>query len=269
MAWFATTSWELHPDTTLTWRYRARTHWRTNAGSPATGTPFAWTPRRQIWRLASHPPSEREPVGTIDLVVLGGSGIETDLGQRDFRVNAMAVQVKSVDGTHVTGTLVDPFGGRVDLAQRTVVPVSEHNLLSDPLRMLRGVRLSHGLGLKLSAELRLFIGQHGHLAGQAARERIGPEVWKLVTSSASSIRDVAHDLNELNLWPLVADRKGGTFILSENDVRWLSRLQAWTRSTKSDRKGERNPNPMEPDLRCGDRPSADGSRVSGSGAPAR
>lgn len=216
---------------------------------PGDWDAFCLDPRRQIWRLASHPPSEREPVGTIDLAVLGGSGIETDLGQRDFRVNAMAVQVKSVDGTHVTGTLVDPFGGRVDLAQRTVVPVSERNLLSDPLRMLRGVRLSHDLGLKLSAELRLFIGQHGHLAGQAARERIGPEVWKLVTSSASSIRDVAHDLNELNLWPLVADREGGTFILSENDVRWLSRLQAWTRSTKSDRsQGERNPNPMEPDI---------------------
>ena len=133
-------------------------------------------PRRQIWRLASHPPSEREPVGTIDLVVLGGGRIEADLGQRDFRVNAMAVQVKSVVGTNVTGTLVDPFGGRVDLAQHTVVPVSERNMLSDPLRMLRGVRLSHGHGLMLSAELRSFIGQHSHLAGQAARERVGPEV---------------------------------------------------------------------------------------------
>lgn len=210
---------------------------------------FCLDPRRQIWRLASHPPSEREPVGTIDLVVVGGGHLETDLAQRDFRVNAMAVQVKSVVGTHVTGTLVDPFGGRVDLAQRTVVPVSERNMLSDPLRMLRGVRLSHGLGLTLSAELRSFIGQHGHLAGQAARERIGPEVWKLVTSPASSIRDVAHDLNEMNLWPLVADRAGGPFTLSENDVCWLSRLQAWTRSTKPDRsRCERNPSPMEPDI---------------------
>ena len=210
---------------------------------------FCLDPRRQIWRLASHPPSEREPVGTIDLVVLEGGSIETDLGQRDFRVNAMAVQVKSVVGMHVIGTLVDPFGGRVDITERTVVPVSERNMFSDPLRMLRGVRLSHGLGLTLSAALRSFIGQHGHLAGQAARERIGPEVWKLVTSPASSIRNVAHDLNEMNLWPLVADRESGPFILPENDVDWLSWLQAWTRSTKPDRsRCERHPSPMEPDI---------------------
>ncbi|MCY4520243.1 MAG: hypothetical protein OXC13_05620 [Caldilineaceae bacterium] len=216
---------------------------------PGDWRAFCLDPRRQIWRLASHPPSKREPVGTIDLVVLGGSRIEADLGQRDFRVNAMAVRVKSVVGTQVTGTLVDPFGGRVDLAQRTVVPVSERNMLSDPLRMLRGVRLSHGHGLMLSAELRSFIGQHGPLAGQAARERVGPEVWKLVTSPASSIREVAHDLNEMNLWPLVADREGGPFILSEDDMLWLSRLQAWTRSTKPGRgQCERSPGPMAPDI---------------------
>ncbi len=210
---------------------------------------FCLDPRRQIWRLASRPSSEREPVGTIDVVVLGSGRIETDLGQRDFRVNAMAVQVKSVVGTHVAGTLIDPFGGQVDLARRMLVPVSERNMWSDPLRMLRGVRLSHGLGLTLSAELRSFIGQHGHLAGQAARERVGPEVWKLVNSPASSMHDVAHDLNEMNLWPLVADRGGGTFILSENDVCWLSRLQAWTRSTKPARSQyERTSSPMAPDL---------------------
>ena len=210
---------------------------------------FCLDSRRQIWRLALHPPSEREPVGTVDLVVLGGGSIEADLGQRDFRVNAMAVEVKSVAGTHVTGTLIDPCGGRGDLAQRTVTPVAERNLLSDPLRMLRGVRLSHGLGMTLSAELRSFIGEHGHLAGQAARERVGPEVWKLMTSPASSIRDVAHDLNEMNLWPLVANRGDGTFTLSENDVRWLSRLQAWLRSTAPDRdRRERNPSSMAPDI---------------------
>ncbi len=210
---------------------------------------FCLDRRRQIWRLATYPPCEREPVGTVDLVLLGGGRIEADLGQRDFRVNAMAVQVKSVVGTHVTGTLLDPFGGQVDLAQRTVVPVSERNMLSDPLRMLRAVRLSHSLGLTLSGDLRSFIGQHGHLARQAARERVGPEVWKLVTSPASSIRDVAHDLNEMNLWPLIADRDGGTFTLSENDVRWLSRLQAWTRSTTPDRSPcARHPSPMEPDI---------------------
>ncbi len=216
---------------------------------PGNWHAFCLDPRRQIWRLAAYPPCEQEPVGTVDLVLLGGGRIESDLGQRDFRVNAMAVQVKSVVGTHVTGTLVDPFGGRGDLAQRTVVPVSERNMLSDPLRMLRAVRLSHGLGLTLSADLRLFIGQHGHLARQAARERVGPEVWKLVTSPASSIRDIAHDLNELNLWPLIADRDAGTFSLSEHDVCWLSRLQAWTRSTKPDRSPcERHPSPMEPDI---------------------
>ena len=216
---------------------------------PEAWQSFCLDRRRHIWRLVSHPASQHEPVRTVDLVVLSGSGIEDDLGRRDFRVNAMAVPVLSVHGTCVAGPLLDPQGGRVDLKRGTLVPVSEHNLLADPLRMLRGVRLAHAIGLSLSSELRSFIGKYGHLGGRAARERVGPEVWKLVAAPASSIRNVARDLEEMNLCSLVAGRSHGGSAPFGDDLGWLSALQDWARTvTGHPGRLAHRPHPMGPDM---------------------
>lgn len=197
---------------------------------PESWQSFCLDRRRHIWRLVSHPSSRHESVRTVDLVVLSGSDIEDDLGRRDFRVNAMAIPVASVHGTCVAGPLLDPQGGRGDLKRRTLVPVSEHNLLADPLRMLRGVRLAHATGFALSSELRSFIGEYGHLGGRAARERVGPEVWKLVAAPASSIRHVARDLDEMNLGSLIAGPSHSGFALFDDNMGWLSVLQDWART---------------------------------------
>lgn len=78
--------------------------------------------------------------------VLAGT-LYDDLARRDFTVNAMA---KSEDGT-----LIDPFGGRADLAAGVLRAVgnAEDRLREDALRALRAVRFSITKGFVFDSEL--------------------------------------------------------------------------------------------------------------------
>lgn len=72
--------------------------------------------------------------------------LEQDLGRRDLTVNAMA---KDCDGR-----IIDPWGGRKDLADRRLRHVSEA-FREDPLRVLRAARFAarfHELGFTVAAE---------------------------------------------------------------------------------------------------------------------
>ncbi|WP_423916172.1 CCA tRNA nucleotidyltransferase [Candidatus Poriferisodalis sp.] len=101
--------------------------------------------------------------------------IVTDLGRRDFTVNAMAIEVPG-------WTLYDPFGGLADLANGVLrTPSEPEGLFSDdPLRMLRAARFSAQLALAPTQELVTAIrGMRPRLA-IVSRERIGTELTKLL-----------------------------------------------------------------------------------------
>jgi tRNA nucleotidyltransferase/poly(A) polymerase len=76
---------------------------------------------------------------TVYRVVLEGRVYDfsrrTDLGRRDFTVNAIAVDLAS-------GQVRDPFGGQEDIRRRLIRMIDAHNLQDDPLRMLRAVRIA-------------------------------------------------------------------------------------------------------------------------------
>ena len=102
----------------------------------------------------------------FEIVVDPSAGVEDDLARRDFTVNAMARRLAD-------GTLVDPFGGRVDLERRLLRSVSPSSFLEDPLRLLRGLRFVSQLGFDLDEEtLRQMCGQAGSVQLVSA-ERIG------------------------------------------------------------------------------------------------
>ena len=75
-------------------------------------------------------------------VVAFGDDVIQDLARRDFTVNAMALDTAG-------GTLIDPYGGRDDLAARVLRTPLDPSVSfgDDPLRMLRAARFiaSHGL----------------------------------------------------------------------------------------------------------------------------
>ncbi|WP_152669449.1 CCA tRNA nucleotidyltransferase [Synechococcus sp. GFB01] len=110
---------------------------------------------------------------TIDLARCDGHDLSQDLRRRDFTANAIALPLAS------GAVPLDPTGGLADLARGRLVAVSEVNLLDDPLRLLRGLRLSCELDLPLDAASRGWIHTHAARLAEVAGERVLAEVEKL------------------------------------------------------------------------------------------
>jgi tRNA nucleotidyltransferase (CCA-adding enzyme) len=114
---------------------------------------------------------------TIDLARQQGPDLSADLQRRDYSANALALPLQAGGG------LLDPTGGLDDLRRGQLVAVSEANLLDDPLRLLRGVRLAWELGLELDATSLGWIGCHAERLGEVAGERVLAELERLAASS--------------------------------------------------------------------------------------
>jgi Poly A polymerase head domain len=132
----------------------------------AQGAVFTLSERHGAWRVA------RRDGRTVDFTPLQGETVEEDLRTRDFTINALA---RPVEG----GELVDPFGGRQDLADRCLRAVSETVFVDDPLRLLRAVRLEDELGFRLDAETEGLLRAAADRVPSAAGERILGELERL------------------------------------------------------------------------------------------
>ncbi len=82
---------------------------------------------RIVWKQAGEDPF------IIDMATVVGGNLDADLRARDFTINAIALLPD--------GHTYDPLEGIADLAARRLRPCSPTSLLSDPLRVLRGVRM--------------------------------------------------------------------------------------------------------------------------------
>lgn len=103
------------------------------------------------------------------------SSLLEDLQRRDFTINAIALEP-------LTGTVVDPAGGRDDLKRgviRTVGPPSDR-FSEDALRMIRAVRFHAVLNFDLSSDVIDSMRQLAPLVEQVAPERIASELEKLM-----------------------------------------------------------------------------------------
>jgi len=83
--------------------------------------------------------------------VAAGAPIEDDLARRDFTINALALEVGSKT------RLLDPLGGRDDLARGLVRALHEASFRDDPTRALRAVRYANRLGFRLEPATRRWI----------------------------------------------------------------------------------------------------------------
>lgn len=87
---------------------------------------------------------ENEPQFMLDLVVYVGDSLEDDLHQRDYTVNAIAMDITQPQ------VWIDPLNGIKALHEKQLIPCSEQSMLDDPVRALRGIRLSQQMGLSIS-----------------------------------------------------------------------------------------------------------------------
>ena len=128
---------------------------------------------------------------SFDLAKQIGNSLEEDLWKRDFTLNAIALTFGP------NPKLVDPTGGIADLQQKRLVAVSEKNLVVDPLRCLRGLRLMVELDLLLDHQTRIFINTYSSLLQKVAPERIQSELNRIVC--IENAEDAIFLLRETNI----------------------------------------------------------------------
>ncbi|MBA3433997.1 MAG: CBS domain-containing protein [Actinobacteria bacterium] len=112
------------------------------------------------------------------------AGLREDLFRRDFTINAMAASLRPAD----FGRLVDPFGGRADLAARVLRVLHNLSFIDDPTRILRGIRYEARYGLRLeehSARLARSCIEMG-LVGDLSSARLRDELVALLGDSAAA-----------------------------------------------------------------------------------
>ena len=142
---------------------------------------------------------------TIDLARLCGESLIADLSRRDFSINAIALPLQGELRGELDGErLLDPHGGLDDLAQRRLVAIREANLLEDPLRMLRGLRLASELDFRIpSPTWDWIVTHHGRIA-TVAGERVEAELQRLAKTPLGhrGLRQVL-DLDLLRPWGVI------------------------------------------------------------------
>jgi poly(A) polymerase len=142
----------------------------------------------------------------LDFTALAGS-IEQDLSQRDFTIDAMAVDLGCLEGDV---QLIDPFHGKADLKSRIIRAVAPTAFRSDPARLLRAVRLAAELDFTVDRKTETLIKRDCQLIVGVAGERLREELVRLLAVPDSG-RVLPH-LDELGLltavFPEMAPSKG-------------------------------------------------------------
>jgi poly(A) polymerase len=107
--------------------------------------------------------------------------IATDLGRRDFTVNAVALSLPDLDP-------VDPYGGLTDMARQSLkTPLEpEVSFGDDPLRMLRLFRFQAALGLTPDADAMAAVREMAPRLEIISAERIRDELSKLLVAPQPS-----------------------------------------------------------------------------------
>lgn len=122
---------------------------------------------------------------------------------------------------------IDPGGGLADLRAGRLRALGEANLLEDPLRLLRGVRLACELGFTIDAQTLSWIQTHHRRLGEVAGERVLAELERLAAApgGAEGLLQVRR-LGLLRSWLEVREPQGETpgETAPAPEARWLERL---------------------------------------------
>lgn len=123
--------------------------------------------------------------GTADFAQQMGSSLETDLGRRDFCMNAIAIEchqvTESVLSLKEKEHFIDPFDGIGDLKAKRIRMVAPENLAEDPLRILRGYRQVAQLGFEIESLTRQVLIKLAPKLKAMAAERVRTELGYLLS----------------------------------------------------------------------------------------
>lgn len=112
-----------------------------------------------------------------------GATLEEDLARRDFTINAIAWDP-------VGGEVVDPYGGREDLAAGVLRAVGDpdRRFPEDYLRILRALRFAARFGLEVEPATREALARHAAGVTRLSGERVREELLKTLAQCREASR---------------------------------------------------------------------------------
>lgn len=155
----------------------------------------------------------------------GQASLEEDLRSRDFTVNAMAVDLRTM-------SLLDPLSGAADLRAKRLRACKETSMSDDPIRVLRGIRLAAALEFHIEPETRKRMKAAAPLLGRVSSERVRDELFRILEGCqpAASLRALdmlgalPHILPELGAMKGVKQPEPHVYEVWEHTLQTLSAL---------------------------------------------
>ncbi len=154
----------------------------------------------------------------FDFAGLRAADIEADLWARDYTVNAMAVTLDD------RLALLDPTGGWADLQAGALRVVRPDAFPSDPLRVLRGLRLRGSLGFDLTADTAILCRRYAPALAEVSAERVRDEL-ALILALDDAAGSLAYGA-ELGILQVIMPEFGCDEALLDRGVRAVGSLEA-------------------------------------------
>jgi tRNA nucleotidyltransferase/poly(A) polymerase len=161
----------------------------------------------------------------LDFATYRGYSLEEDLHNRDFTVNAMAVDLRNM-------SLLDPLGGMTDLRAKKLRACADTSMSDDPIRILRGIRQAAAFGFRIDPSTRQAMKSAAPLIERISPERVRDELFHILegTQPAAAIRALdmlgvlAHILPELGALKGVTQPEPHIHDVWEHTLQVLSEL---------------------------------------------
>src|SRR3990172_8433540 len=120
----------------------------------------------------------------LDIAEIRGETVYDDLQQRDFTINAIALELNR-DGS-IAGT-IDPLNGAQDISNRIIKAVRQDSFASDPLRIIRAFRFSAVLNFDIEPSTLDQIKEFVDLLKTVSGERIFYELLLILGTANSAL----------------------------------------------------------------------------------
>ncbi len=144
--------------------------------------PMEKDPSAPCYRIVN----KNDPQDFLDITRLRGPDIYSDLGERDFSINAMALPVHNGLPHNPEEMIVDPLSGLDDLKKGVIRSLGRKNLEDDPLRILRAFRFAAQLDFKVEKNTLADCATVAPSLDRISGERIASELFVLFNSEKSA-----------------------------------------------------------------------------------
>jgi poly(A) polymerase len=123
--------------------------------------------------------------------------LQENMMARDFTVDALALPIQHVTRSDWQDFVIDFTGGLEDLSRKLIRTTGASAIPTDPLRMLRAVRLAKELGFTLETTTESYIKKHSSCIDLVSAERIRDELLAILSVDGS--KDSLSKLDDLGL----------------------------------------------------------------------